>query len=80
MGVDKYVYSSSDLKSHHVSPYTWGPADLVRKLMSDETFDSVLVNPRSGASESLRELVCFGSVEVSTSKQNTIIGHHRGHS
>ena len=65
MGVDKYVYSSSDLKSHNAHPHTWGPADLVRKLMSDQGFDAVLENPTSGALETLSQLVCFGSTEVS---------------
>jgi len=58
------VYSSSDLKSHNARPHTWGPADLVRKLMSDQGFDAVLENPTSGALETLSQLVCFGSTEI----------------
>ena len=65
MGVDKYVYSPCDLARHTPSPHTWGPADLVRKLMSDDSFDAVLANPNTGVEETLRQLVCFGSTEVS---------------
>ena len=72
MGVDKYVYSSSDLKSHNARPHTWGPADLVRKLMSDQGFDAVLENPTSGALETLSQLVCFGSTEVSVYNKTLI--------
>ena len=65
MGVDKYVLSSDDLKHHRDVVHHWGPCQLVRKLMSDEGFDAHLTNPITGKDESLQDLVCFGSPEVS---------------
>ena len=65
MGVDKYVLSSDDMKNHRDVIHHWGPCQLVRKLMSDEGFDAHLTNPVTGKDESLQDLVCFGSPEVS---------------
>ena len=64
MGVDKHVYSSWDLKHHREPSHTWGPSVMVQSLMSDQGFDSELVNPSSNKKETLQELVCFGSSEV----------------
>ena len=64
MGVDKYVLSSNDLKSHKDTVHHWGPCQLVKSLMSEEGFDARLTNPTSGKAERLQDLVCFGSSEV----------------
>ena len=68
--MDKYVLSADDLKGHKDMVHHWGPCQLVKSLMSEEGFDARLMNPISGKTESLQDLVCFGSLEVSKMEEN----------
>ena len=64
MGVDKSILSVADLKSHAKSIGHWGPQELVSALLKDG-FSAKLKNPFTEQVESLCDLICFGSSEVS---------------
>ena len=65
MGIDKSILSVADLKAHAKTNGHWGPQDLVSALLKDG-FSAKLKNPITERMETLCDLICFGSSEVST--------------
>ena len=66
MGIDKSILSVADLKAHAKTNGHWGPQDLVSALLKDG-FSAKLKNPITERMETLCDLICFGSSEVSIS-------------
>ena len=64
MGIDKSILSVADLKAHAKTNGHWGPQDLVSALLKDG-FSAKLKNPITERMETLCDLICFGSSEVS---------------
>ena len=63
LGVDKSIQSADDLKNHRENVHHWGPQELVKALLADG-FSTKLTNPNTSKVESLADLICFGSNEV----------------
>ncbi len=64
MGVDKCVMSSHDLRKYDSKVYAWEPAQTAKSLFLDG-FEAKVYNPVAKVEESLLDLICFGSKDVS---------------
>ncbi len=67
LAVDKQVLSTRDLLTHCDFPRIYGSSEVVRTLMDAEGFAAAKIGGEdSGQSESILDLLCFGSSEVRT--------------
>jgi death-associated protein kinase len=68
LAVDKYVLSASDLRLHRDEVHAYSPGDVLRAMIGQggRAFHAVLKNTKSKKKETLLDLLCFGSAEIST--------------
>jgi len=61
LAIDKHILSSKDLENY-TEPHSWSPAQAMQSL-KEEGWEGCLIHPE-GWSESLNNLLCWGSQEV----------------
>ena len=65
MAVEKYVLSIADLETHDPEVYAYPSQDIIKAYSSGgDGFNATITNPKSGKTEKILKLICFGCKEV----------------
>ena len=65
MAVEKYVLSISDLETHDPDVHAYPSQDVIKAYSSGgDGFNGTITNPKSGKTEKILKLICFGCKEV----------------
>lgn len=69
MAVEKYVLSISDLETNSPDVHAYPSQDIIKAYSSGgDGFNANIVHPKTGKTEKVLNLICFGCKEVSDSR------------